>query len=54
MPKAKPKPPPSDQIKRFRAEVQRMIDAGELSPTDADAAFDRVVLAAKGDSKSAE
>jgi hypothetical protein len=32
-----------DQAKRFREEVQRLIDAGELNPTDADAALDALV-----------
>jgi hypothetical protein len=34
---------PQEQRKRFEAEVQRLIDAGELSPTDADAALDNLV-----------
>ena len=33
----------SEQSARFRAEVERMIAAGELSATDADAALDRLV-----------
>ena len=37
---------PSEQSARFRAEVERMIDAGELDPTEADAAFERVVAVA--------
>jgi lipase chaperone LimK len=32
-----------DQRKRFEAEVRRLVDAGELSPTDADAALERLV-----------
>jgi hypothetical protein len=32
-----------DQKKRFEAEVKRLIDAGELTPTEADAALDRLV-----------
>ena len=32
-----------EQAARFRAEVERLIEAGELSPTDADAALDRLV-----------
>jgi hypothetical protein len=43
MPKAKNKLTPEEQRKRFEAEVQRLIDAGELSPTDADAALDKLV-----------
>ena len=43
MPKKKHKETPEEQSARFRAEVERMIEAGELSPTDADAALDRLV-----------
>lgn len=32
-----------EQSERFRREAQRLIDAGELNLTDADAALDRVV-----------
>lgn len=32
-----------EQIIRFRAEVQKRIDAGELNPTDADAALDNLI-----------
>jgi polyhydroxyalkanoate synthesis regulator phasin len=32
-----------EQKKRFKAEVRRLIDAGELSPTEADAALDKLV-----------
>jgi len=32
-----------DQKKRFEEEVQRRIDAGELNPTDAEAALDNLV-----------
>lgn len=34
------------QSARFRSEVQKLIDAGELDPTEADAAFERAVKAA--------
>jgi len=43
MPKAKNPISPAEQRKRFQAEVQRLIDAGELSPTEADAALDALV-----------
>jgi hypothetical protein len=43
MPRKKNPESPEDQAKRFREEVQRRIDAGELSPTDADAALDKLV-----------
>ena len=47
MPKAKNKISPAEQRKRFEEEVRKRIDAGELSLTDADAALDRLVKAAK-------
>jgi hypothetical protein len=34
---------PEEQKKAFRAKVREMIDAGELSPIDADAALDALV-----------
>ncbi len=41
MPKRKEAPlTPEEQSARFRAEVERRIEAGDLNPTDADAAFD--------------
>jgi hypothetical protein len=43
MPKKKNPESPEDQAKRFRAKVQELIDAGELNPTDADAALDAMV-----------
>jgi polyhydroxyalkanoate synthesis regulator phasin len=43
MPKAKNKLTPEEQRKRFEAEVQRLVDAGELSPTEADATLDKLV-----------
>jgi hypothetical protein len=46
MPKRKPGMTPEEQRERFKAEVQRLIDAGELNPTEADAAFERAVRAA--------
>ena len=49
MPKKKRPESPGDQAKRFKAKVQELIDAGELSPTDADAALDALVKrSAKG------
>lgn len=35
--------PNNEQSARFEAEVQRMIDAGELNPTEADKAFDALL-----------
>ena len=43
MPKKKHKETPEEQSARFRAEVERMIEAGELSPTDAVECLDRLV-----------
>ena len=43
MPKKKHIETQAEQSARFRAEVERLIAAGELSPTDADAALDRLV-----------
>lgn len=43
MPKAKNKETPKEQGARFRAEVERLVAAGELSPTEADEALDRLV-----------
>ena len=34
-----------EQSERFRAEIRRMIDAGELNPTEADERFERTVRA---------
>lgn len=43
MPKKKNPESPEDQAKRFEAKVRELIDAGELSPTEADAALDKLV-----------
>jgi len=43
MPKKKHAETPQEQSERFRSEVQKLIAAGELSPTDADAAMDELV-----------
>jgi hypothetical protein len=34
---------PEEQSERFKSEAERLIAAGELSPTDAEAALDRLV-----------
>jgi hypothetical protein len=47
MPKKLRPEKPEEQSERFRTEAQRMIDAGELSPTDADEALDRLVRRAR-------
>ena len=43
MPKKKDEMTPEEQSERFRQTVRDMTAAGELSPTEADAAFERVV-----------
>lgn len=48
MPKKLNPETPEEQSKRFRAEVERLIAAGELNPTEADAALDRLVNSQRG------
>mgnify|MGYP001432947968 CR=1 FL=1 len=43
MPQKKHKETVEEQAERFRQAVQAMVDAGELSPTEADANFDRAM-----------
>lgn len=43
MPAKKQKETPEQQSARFRAEVERMIAAGELSPTEADERFENLM-----------
>jgi hypothetical protein len=43
MPKKQNPLTPEEQKKRFEAEVQRLVDDGSLSPTEADAALDKLV-----------
>jgi hypothetical protein len=43
MPTKKPGMTPEEQSNVFRAKVRELIDAGELNPTDADAAFERLM-----------
>lgn len=47
MPKKKRKETPEEQSARFHAEVERMIAAGELNPTEAGEALDRLVSASR-------
>ena len=47
MPKKKPGMTPEQQSESFRAKVRELIDAGDLNPTEADAAFERAVKGAK-------
>jgi hypothetical protein len=43
MPKKKPGMTPEEQSERFKADAQRLIDAGELNPIDADKALEGLV-----------
>ena len=43
MPKKKTEETPEEQSARFRAEVERMVAAGELNPTEAEKAFERLI-----------
>jgi len=43
MPKKKQQESPEDQVRRFEAEVQKMIGAGELNPTEADQKLERLL-----------
>jgi polyhydroxyalkanoate synthesis regulator phasin len=43
MPKKKRQETQAEQTQRFRMKVQELIDAGELNPTEADAAFEELM-----------
>ena len=43
MPKKKHQETPEEQSERFRREVQRLIDAGELNPTEAEAGMEAIM-----------
>lgn len=43
MPKKKQKETPEEQSARFKAEAEKLIADGELSPTEAEAALDKLV-----------
>lgn len=43
MPKKKRKETAEEQAARFRKEAQKLIDAGELSPTEADEVVDALI-----------
>jgi polyhydroxyalkanoate synthesis regulator phasin len=47
MPKKKPGMSPEEQSERFKGEVERLIAAGELNPTEADRVMDDLVRRAK-------
>ena len=48
MPKKKTTESQKEQSARFRAEVERLIAAGELSPTEAEGALDKLVRRSSG------
>ena len=48
MPKKKTTESQTEQSARFRAEVERMIAAGELSPTEADERFEQAIAMTRG------
>lgn len=50
MPKKKQPESEAEQSERFRRDAQAMIDAGELIPTEADAALDKLVRNQKAQS----
>jgi len=43
MPKKKRVETQEEQSARFKRDAQKLIDAGELNPTEADAAVDKIV-----------
>lgn len=47
MPKKKPGMTPKEQSEAFKREVQRLINVGELNPTEADNAMDALVRRSK-------
>lgn len=49
MPKKKRKESASEQAARFRAEAQKLIDAGKLSPTEGSKAVDSLIRRAKNE-----
>lgn len=52
MPKKKSQETQAEQSERFRKAVRELIDAGELNPTEADEAFERLVNGAQFARKS--
>ena len=48
MPKKKNAESQAEQSERFRAEVERLIEAGELNPTEADKAMDDLLRKPRG------
>ena len=54
MPKKQNKETPKQQSARFAAEVERMVAAGELSPTDAEKALDKLIRSNLGSNEVTE
>jgi len=54
MPKKKKAETQEEQSARFRAEVERLVAAGELSPTEADEALDKIVRHASSNAANGE
>ena len=54
MPKKAKSESQSEQSARFRAEVQRLVAAGELNPIDADEALSGLVARAVGEHRGQE
>jgi hypothetical protein len=52
MPKKIKRESQAEQSKRFKTKVRELIDAGELNPTDADAALSRLVSESRTDDPS--
>ncbi|MEO5493776.1 MAG: hypothetical protein ABIR08_07090 [Sphingomonas sp.] len=48
MPKKKPGMTPEEQSEAFKHEAQKLIDAGELNPTDGEKALDDFLKATAG------
>jgi hypothetical protein len=51
MPKKQNPETPEEQAKRFRREAKKLIDAGELNPTEADEAMNKLVRRQKFDGR---
>lgn len=51
MPKKKRQETQAEQSARFKKDAERLIEAGELSPTDADEALDKLVRRARFDGR---
>ena len=51
MPPRKNPESPKEQSERFKRDAQKLIDAGELNPTEADKALDGLVKRARFDGR---